>query len=347
MISLTDIEKVHATENSYDPILKGITLNVAEGEIFGIIGRPGAGKSSLIRCINLLERPSSGAIVIDSCNLMALDTEALRLVRRKIGMIFQHFNLMTSRTVFGNVALPLEISGATKFEIEQKVRPLLLLAGLADKANAYPQDLNAGQKQRVAIARSLVNQPRVLLCEEATAGLDSKTAQGILQLLNEINERLNLTILVMTHQIEVVRTICHRAAILNQGEIVEQGTILELFANPKSEVAKEFIKTAARLDMPASLRRRLRPHPTENTNPILRISFVGQTDQEHLIAYIIQQFDLTVNITQAHLETVRSQNIGIMIAEIMGTNENIEKAIHFLEHKNLHVEVLGYAPRTS
>jgi D-methionine transport system ATP-binding protein len=347
MITLNGLEKIYRTGDAVIHALKGITLNVEQGEIFGIIGRAGAGKSALIRCINLLEYPNSGAVIVDSCNLMTMSTEGLRQARRNIGMIFQHFNLLDSRSVFDNVALPLEITGASKGQIEATVRPLLNMTGLADKGDLYPHQLNGGQKQRVAIARALVHQPKVLLCDEATAGLDAKTAQSILQLLSEINERLNLTILLITHDMEVIKSICSRVAVLHQGEIVEQGTVLELFTNPKSEIGKELVKAATRLEMPTALRRRLRPQPTENCHPILRISFVGPSAQEPLLAYVIQQFGLSINITQAHLETVRNDTIGIMVVEVIGRGEEIEKAIQFLEHKGLHIEVLGYAPRTA
>lgn len=347
MITLNGIEKIYRTGNAVIHALKGITLNVEQGEIFGIIGRPGAGKSALIRCINLLESPSSGAVIVDSCNLTTLTTEALRQARRNIGMIFRHFNILDSRNVFGNIALPLELIGTPKDQIEAIVRPLLELTGLADKAEAYPDQLNSNQKQRIAIARALVHQPKVLLCDEATASLDAKSAHSILQLLKEVNEKLNLTILLITHEMEVIKSICNRVAVLHQGEIVEQSTVVELFANPKSEVGKEFVKTATRLEMPLTLRRRLRAQPSEDCTPVLRISFVGPSSQEPLLAYVIHQYRLGINITQAYIETVQDKTIGIMVVEITGESEEIEKATHFLEQKGLHVEVLGYATRST
>lgn len=346
MITLEGIEKIYRTGNAVVHALKGITLNVEQGEIFGVLGRPGAGKSALIRCINLLEHPNSGAVIVDSCNLTTMSIESLRQARRNIGMIFQHFNLLASRTVYENVALPLEITNASKPHIEAIVRPLLQLTGLIDKMDVNPHHLNNGQKQRVAIARALVTQPKVLLCDEATQGLDSKTAQAILHLLSDVNERLNLTILLITHDIEVIKAICHRVAILHQGEIVEQGKVVDFFTNPKSEAGKEFIKASTRLEIPSVLRRRLRMQPAPNCHPVFRISFVGPTQQESLLAYVIQQFGLSISITQAHLETIRNETIGIMVAEVIGPDEEIEKAIQFLEHKGLNCEVLGYAPRT-
>lgn len=347
MISLKDIEKVTKTANSIHHTLKGVTLDIEQGEIFGIIGRPGAGKSALIRTINLLEKPSHGSVIVDSCNLTALTTEQLRLARRSIGMIFQHFNLLSSRTVFNNIALPLEIMGHSRTEIEHAIHPILELTGLNDKVHAYPHELTNGFKQRVAIARALVNRPKILLCEDATASLDPKTTQSILQLLSDINEQLNLTLLMITHEIDVIKSICQRVAVLNQGEIVEQASVLSFFAHPKSEIGKEFVKTATRLEMPTALRRRMRPHPTDQSNPVLRLSFLEQAAQETLLAHIIQHFSVTLNILSGHLETINQENIGVMIVELSGNKDNIQKSISFLEQKGIYIEVLGYAPRTA
>lgn len=347
MISIDGLEKVYQStkHNAPSQALKGITLNIAEGEIFGILGRKGSGKSALIRCFNLLERPTRGSIIVDSCNLTALNTEELRQARRNIGMIFQHFNLLSSRTVFENIALPLEINRVPKFQIMEKVTTVLELTGMSSLAKAYPNTLTDIQKQRVAIARALVNKPKVLLCEEATASLDAKGAQAILQLLAYLNERLKLSIVLITHEMEVIKAICHRAAILHQGEIVEEGSVFDLFTNPKTPIAKEYVKMSSRLEMPTALRKRLRASKTENCNSVLRLSFVGKTAQEPLIAYVIQQFSLSINITQAHLETLQEASVGVMIIEVTGEKENIEKAIEFMQHKGLHIEVLGYAPR--
>jgi len=347
MISLNGIEKTVKNGHSVIHALKGITLDIEQGEVFGILGRKGAGKSALIRCINLLDPPSRGAVIIDSCDLTTLSTEALREARRSIGMIFQHFNLLASRTVFENVALPLELSGSPKSIFSATVQSLLALTGLTDKREAYPHQLNSEQKQRVAIARALVNRPKVLLCEEATAALDPSAKQAILQLLKEINEQFNLTILMMTHELDVIKPICDRVAVLHQGEIIEQGTVLELFTRPKTVVAKELIRTTALLDLPATLRHRLQPYPTEHSNPILRISFASFTAEESVIAEVIQHFQVSVNIIQAHLDTIRTESIGIMIAEMVGNSEEVKKAIQFLDNQDLHIEVLGYAPRSA
>lgn len=347
MISLNGIEKIVKKGNRVVHALKGITLNIEQGEIFGIIGRAGAGKSALIRSINFLDPPSRGSVVVDSCDLTTLSTSALRETRRHIGMIFEHFNLLTSRTVFENIAFPLELAGAKKNEIETKVRALLNLTNLSDKREAYPYQLNAEQKQCVAIARALINQPKILLCEEATATLDHKAKQSILQLLREINNQLKLTVLLITHEIEVIKSICDRVAVLHEGEIVEQNTVIDWYSKPKTEVSKTFIRMATQLEIPSTLRNRLLTEPHENTNIILRLSFSSAAAEEPFITDVIQQFKLSVNILQAHLETFHMHSIGIMVVEMVGDNSKVHQAIKFLEHKDIHTEVIGYATRTA
>ena len=347
MISLNGIEKVVKKGNRVVQTLKGITLNIEQGEIFGILGRAGAGKSALIRTINFLDPPSRGSVIIDSCDLTTLTTTELRETRRHIGMIFEHFNLLNSRTVFENIAFPLEILGLQKNEILTKVRTLLNLTGLSQKSDAYPYQLNPEQKQRVAIARALANQPKVLLCEEATAGLDQKAKQAISELLKDINKQLNLTILLITHEIDVIKSVCSRVAILHEGEIVEQNTVVDWYKKPKSEVSKSFIRQATQLDIPASLRNRLLTESNENANTILRLSFFSASAEEPFIAHVIQQFKLSVNIIQAHLETFQMHAVGIMIVEMVGNSTEVLQAIKFLETKDIHTEVIGYAARTA
>jgi D-methionine transport system ATP-binding protein len=347
MISLNGIEKIITKGNRAVHTLKGITLNIDQGEIFGILGQPGAGKSALIRTINFLDPPSRGSVVIDSCDLTTLSTSEIREARRHIGMIFEHFNLLNTRTVFQNVAFPLEILGLQKNKIVPKVRTLLNLTGLSDKIAAYPYQLNAEQKQRVAIARALANQPKILLCEEATHALDQKERRSILQLLREINSQLKLTVLLITHDIEVIKSICNRVAVLHEGEIVEQNTVIEWYSHPKTEVSKTFIRAETRLDIPASLSNRLLTELHENANTILRLSFSSAAAEEPFIAYVIQKFKLSVNIIQAHLETFQIYSVGIMIVEMVGDSAEVHQAITFLEHKDIHIEVIGYAERTA
>jgi len=351
MIVLENVSKTYApTVPTARPIpaLRNVSLRIIEGEIFGIIGKSGAGKSTLVRCLNALEQPSGGSILIDRENITHMPAKLLRVARRQIGMIFQHFHLMSSRNVYDNIALPLQFIGYDKYEIEVRVVPLLELVGLSDKMFAYPAQLSGGQKQRVAIARALANQPKVLLCDEATSALDPKTTQSILELLKQINQSLGITIVVITHEMDVIKSICDRVAVLHQGTIVEESSVIDLFTRPQSDVAKELIKINTRSEMPNALRRKLVAMPTDGCHYVLRLSFRGKAAQEPLMARVIQRFDLTINIIQAHLETVREEMIGIMIIEAVSDGEDgIPPAIEFLEEQGIHVEVLGYVPRTA
>lgn len=241
MIVLKNITKQFRQKDRNITALSDVSLTVPEGRIFGIIGASGAGKSTLIRCVNLLERPTSGAVIVDGKALMDLSPSALAKERRHIGMIFQHFNLLSSRTVFENVAFPLELDGKSKGEIRERVLELLALVGLQDKTDDYPASLSGGQKQRVAIARTLASNPKVLLCDEATSALDPATTRSILALLKDINQRLQITILLITHEMRVVKSICDEVAVISSGKLVEQGAVEEVFANPQHELTREFI----------------------------------------------------------------------------------------------------------
>ena len=247
MIQLEHISKSFVTASGTVHAVQDVNLQIGEGEIFGIIGFSGAGKSTLVRCINLLERPTEGRVIVDGEDLTAMDLKKLREVRKKIGMIFQHFNLMRSRTVFQNIAFPLKKSGLSKAEKEKKIESLLELVGLSDKKDAYPSQLSGGQKQRVAIARALANDPKVLLCDEATSALDPQTTQSILKLLKQVNETLGITIVLITHEMAVVKDICDRVAIMEQGRVVEEGDTVSVFSHPKEAMTKDFIDTASNL----------------------------------------------------------------------------------------------------
>ena len=248
MIELRHIVKRFESKAGTVTAVNDVSLHIEKGEVFGIIGFSGAGKSTLVRCINLLERPTSGEVLIDGTDITKLAAKELRGVRQKIGMIFQHFNLMPSRTVYENIEMPLKLTSLSAEERREKIRSLLELVELADKSEAYPSQLSGGQKQRVAIARALANDPKVLLCDEATSALDPKTTRSILKLLREVNSRLGITIVVITHQMDVVKFICDRAAVMEHGRVVEEGTILDIFANPKARVTKGFIDSASNVD---------------------------------------------------------------------------------------------------
>lgn len=342
MLSIEAVEKVFQTAKTHHHALKDIYLEVEPGEIFGILGRNHAGKTTLLRCVHFLESITSGSITLDNSPVSLHNEKAQILTRRTQGMVFADPLLLDSRTVYENVVLPLEVLGRKKHEYRPIIDSILQITGIQDKKDAYPKELTLGQQFRVSIARALVHQPKIILCDDITKSCDAKTTHGLLKLLRELNERHHFTIVLATQDMEVIKMICHRVAILHQGEIVEQGNVKSLFAHPKTEIAKEFVKSATRLEMPTALRRRLKSAETEHTSPVLRLTIDNTPSQEPLIAQAIQQFGLNMNILQAHLETLRDDHIGIMIIELRGKKQDIENATTFLEEKGLHIEVLGY-----
>ena len=285
MIKLNNITKVFTLPDKKLTALDNVSLHVPKGQICGVIGASGAGKSTLIRCVNLLERPTHGAVVIDDVDLTQLSDAELVKTRRQIGMIFQHFNLLTSRTVFENVALPLELENKSKAEIQEKTTALLALVGLSDKHNVYPANLSGGQKQRVAIARALASDPKVLLCDEATSALDPATTQSILKLLKEINRTLGITILLITHEMEVVKRICDQVAVIDKGRLIEQGTVSEIFSNPKTELAQEFIRSTFHITLPEEYLENLSDTPKHaKSYPIIKFEFTGRSVDAPLLS---------------------------------------------------------------
>ena len=282
MIELRHISKDFGTGEHAVHAVQDVSLTVETGEIFGIIGFSGAGKSTLVRCINLLERPTSGEVLLDGQELTALPPKQLRQTRKKIGMIFQHFNLMPSRTVAGNVAYPLRGSGLSREQIAAKVQSLLELVGIGNKADAFPSQLSGGQKQRVAIARALANDPSVLLCDEATSALDPQTTKAILHLLRDLNAKLGLTIVLITHEMAVVREICHRVAVMEHGRVAEQGEVFNVFVDPRQDITRSFIRTTSNLQKVEELI--AADSPVTRLKPgelIIRLSY-GQRNAAHL-----------------------------------------------------------------
>ncbi|MDO8954917.1 MAG: methionine ABC transporter ATP-binding protein [Gammaproteobacteria bacterium] len=342
MIELKGLNKTYCSKQGDYHALKNISLKVAKGEIYGIIGRSGAGKSSLVRCVNLLERPDTGEVIVDGANLLELNAEALREKRHSIGMIFQHFNLLNSRTIYDNIALPLELIGITKPYIAKRVNALLELTGLSAHKNHYPAQLSGGQKQRVAIARALATSPKVLLSDEATSSLDPETTQSILSLLKQINRELNLTILLITHEMDVIKSICDRAGILDKGELIEEAPVLELFARPKSLVAKNFTQSALHIKLPDNLSRRLQLEATAGSRPIVKLTFLGANAEQPIMVSLLTKFNVTTNILQANLEMIHNSTVGITICELLGNPGAIEHSIEFIRSQNVEVEVLGY-----
>lgn len=273
MIKLTHISKVFQQGSRTITALSDVSLHVPAGQIYGVIGASGAGKSTLIRCANMLERPTSGQVLVDDQDLTTLSEGQLTRARRQIGMIFQHFNLLSSRTVYGNIALPLELDNTSRADIKKRVNELLDLVGLTDKQDAYPANLSGGQKQRVAIARALASNPKVLLCDEATSALDPATTRSILELLKDINRRLGLTILLITHEMDVVKRICDQVAVISEGKLIEKDSVSEVFSHPKTPLAQQFIQSTLHLDIPEDYAKRMSPEPTVDHVPLLKLEF--------------------------------------------------------------------------
>ena len=341
MIEFTHVSKDFGSGEKMVRAVRDVSLTIQDSEIFGIIGFSGAGKSTLVRCINLLERPTNGTVVVDGKEMTALSPKELRLARRKIGMIFQHFNLMPSRTVFGNVAYPLQGQGLSKQAIQNKVRKLLKLVDIADKETAYPSQLSGGQKQRVAIARALANDPKVLLCDEATSALDPQTTKAILTLLKDLNQKLNLTIVMITHEMAVVKEICDHVAIMEHGQVVELGEVFSLFADPKQPITQNFIRTTSNLQKIEELI--AEGSPVVQLQPgevIVRLSYIQKNVSEPLISTLSQRFQISLNIIFADIEIVQDAPIGGTVAILSGEREQITKAMEYLIEKNVGVEVL-------
>jgi len=316
---------------------------VPKGQICGVIGASGAGKSTLIRCVNLLERPTHGAVLIDDLDLTQLSEAELVKTRRQIGMIFQHFNLLTSRTVFENVALPLELENKSKAEIQEKTTALLALVGLSDKHNVYPANLSGGQKQRVAIARALASDPKVLLCDEATSALDPATTQSILKLLKEINRTLGITILLITHEMEVVKRICDQVAVIDKGRLIEQGTVSEIFSNPKTELAQEFISSTFHITLPEEYLENLSDTPKHaKSYPIIKFEFTGRSVDAPLLSQASKKFGVELSILTSQIDYAGGIKFGFTIAEVEGDEDAITQAKVYLMENNVRVEVLGY-----
>ncbi len=342
MITVKHLEKIYATPAGELRALWPLDFDVKPGDIFGIVGKSGAGKSTLIRCLNLLEKPTQGSVVLGDLELNALNNKELRQARRRMGMIFQHFNLLSSQTVYDNVALPLKFAGYSAEHIRTRVEELLELTGLGDKKTVYPAALSGGQKQRVAIARALANHPDVLLCDEATSALDPQTTQTILNLLSDINQRLGLTIILITHEMDVIKSICTRVALLEQGKIIEQSDVLDFFKNPQTPEAKELVSGCLKQALPNSLKQQLHPVPHEGFYPVLRLIFSGKTATQPLISELVREQGIHVNILQANMEYICEEALGFMVIKVEEAPQGVEKTLDFLRQQHIAVEIIGY-----
>ena len=341
MIQLEHISKSFVTASGTVHAVQDVNLQIGEGEIFGIIGFSGAGKSTLVRCINLLERPTEGRVIVDGEDLTAMDLKKLREVRKKIGMIFQHFNLMRSRPVIQNIAFPLKKSGLSKAEKEKKIESLLELVGLSDKKDAYPSQLSGGQKQRVAIARALANDPKVLLCDEATSALDPQTTQSILKLLKQVNETLGITIVLITHEMAVVKDICDRVAIMEQGRVVEEGDTVSVFSHPKEAMTKDFIDTASNLgkihDLIAEGHSLTEIQPGEQ---MVLLTYSGSNAGQPLISALAEKFSVSANIIYGNIDYLKGKPLGKLVVTLSGEKEAMDQAIDYIRSLGVEMEVM-------
>jgi len=348
MIKLQNVSKsFHSASGASVHAVDDVTISVERGEIFGIIGRSGAGKSTLIRTINRLALPDSGEVIVDGRDLVTLSTQDLRTARRQIGMIFQHFNLMSSRTVFDNIALPIELIGKPREGIKKDVESLLALVGLSAEAKRYPQQLSGGQKQRVGIARALASRPKVLLSDEATSALDPETTRSILDLLKRINRELGLTIVLITHQMQVVKQICDRVAVMDAGKVVECGPVLSVFRSPQSEVTRTMIGDVISNGLPESVLQRVRRkiggrngegHPDH----LFRLAFVGEEVDRPVLSEAAKRFGIDFNILHGQIDEIQGQAFASLTLLINASNEALEGALALLREHNVSVEELNH-----
>ncbi len=334
MIQIENLSKVFTDSNEEFRALQNINLHINKGEIFGIIGLSGAGKSTLIRCLNRLEEPTEGKIFIDGIEITSLDKNDLRNLRKNIGMIFQHFNLLSSKTVFQNIAFPLELEKMDKRQISKKVNTLLEYVELTSKKDVYPSQLSGGQKQRVAIARALVNEPKILLSDEGTSALDPQTTKSILNLLRKIRDEFGVTIVLITHQMEVVKDICDKVAIIEDGKIIEINTVEEVFKNPQTKTAKSFVNSLNIYSEEEILL------PQNYEGKLIRLSFTGENAKKPIVSQMIKIFNIDVNILAGNINELTTTSIGHLIVQLKGENNEIENAINWLNNQNIHTEVI-------
>ncbi len=338
MITLQKLAKVFNTKDGAVTAVDDIDLTIDQGEIFGVIGYSGAGKSTLIRMLNMLEAPSEGTVEVAGKPMHTLKNRQLREARQEIGMIFQHFNLLWSRTVAENIAFPLEIKGLSKSEQKERVDELIKLVGLEGRGGSYPSQLSGGQKQRVGIARALANNPKVLLCDEATSALDPKTTDSILDLLVDINKKLGLTIVLITHEMHVIRKICHRVAVMENGKIVEQGDVLDIFRRPRQEMTKEFVKQVTEPEETEEALNHL--FGEEGIGQVLQLTFVGGETQRPLITDVIRQFEVDISILQGKISQTQHGSYGSLYVSMRGEKNTVKEAVDYIRAQQVEVEVI-------
>jgi len=342
MIEIKNISKTFHQKKQSFKALDQVNLSIEKGDIVGIIGFSGAGKSTLIRTVNLLERPDEGQIIINGKDFTKLSPKQLASERKKIGMIFQHFNLLSSRTVFDNVALSLELDHVSKDEISKKVNELLKIVGLENKANDYPKSLSGGQKQRVAIARALANDPYLLLCDEATSALDPATTQSILQLLRDINQRLGITILLITHEMEVIKAVCNHVAVIDKGKLLAKGTLSEIISDRENPVIRQFINSDI-MTIPQELNKKLQKEPQDGLFPLVEIELNENISVEKLLSTLYDQYKIPYRLLKADVEYLGDSNFGKLLLQLQGETEDNQKAIYYFNQNKIQNTVKGYA----
>ena len=328
MITFDRVNKVFGFEGREVHAVKDVSLTIHQGEIFGIVGFSGAGKSTLLRLVNQLERPTSGKVIVNGLEISSISQQELRKLRRRIGMIFQSFNLFNSRTVYGNVAYPLKLAKKSKKEVDDRVKELLRFVGLEDKAGQYPEQLSGGQKQRVGIARALATSPEILICDEATSALDPETTEEILHLLKKVNEEYNITILLITHEMNVVRRICDRMAVMEKGQVIEQGSVYEIFTNPKSKTAKNFVSSLLNDKLSPKLLERIR---RDHSGRIYRVIFTRDNSSEPILSLVAQKYQIVFSILYGSIHEFQDRLFGNLIVEFRGSDVEVDRVVEELK----------------
>lgn len=329
MIQFIDVYKSFPSKAGDIHALNNVNISIEDGDIFGVIGFSGAGKSTLIRLVNGLEKPTKGRVVVNGNEISSLSKEKLRNIRKDIGMVFQQFNLLDSKTVYDNIAMPLILNKVPKDEIEKRVLQLLEFVEISEKVDAYPDQLSGGQKQRVGIARALATNPSILLCDEATSALDPKTTKSILQLLKKINQEFNITILIITHEMNVIRDICNKVVVMENGEIAEQGNVIDVFGNPQKKVTKDFVQTVIDDTIPESIAKELKNNRGDST--ILKLKLVGDYRKDSILSKINKQFDISTYIISATVSELKGSILGTVIIEIEGDEREIDRTIDYIK----------------
>ena len=314
--------------------VKGASFEINDGEIFGIVGTSGAGKSTLMRTINQLQRPTGGRTLVDGNDIGSIQGKELARLRHSIGMIFQQFNLVSTKTVAENVAFAMEIAGRSREEIQKRVPELLQLVGLADRANAYPRTLSGGQKQRVGIARAVANNPKILLCDEPTSALDAETTGDVLQLLKEVNAKFGITIVIITHELDVVKKICQRVAVMNRGEVVEIGEVFDVFTKPKHDFTKSLLAHTFSLEVPERLAQ-------DKSKPLVKIIYNGDKAEYPIISNVVKRYEVDVKILHGKIEYINDRPFGIMIVQLSGEKAELEKSLDYLNKNTYRTEIIN------